>query len=112
MHPVVLPAVIVPIFLTNYNLFLCPISYRFVEQYLSERVIIIYICIQVVEYYIGKILLHTSSGSVSLNSQPSPVHEMKPWQLLSVRSSSRNCHSWIGPEPENVAHSCFTIYDL
>lgn len=68
----------------------------------------------------------TSSGSVSLNSHPSPVHEMKPWHDLSVRSSSKNCHNWkntkfvsnhmksptflsltitwIGPEP--VKHGC------
>ena len=72
--------------------------------------------------------LATSSGSESLNSQPSPVtrkedelkcclwlgqnivfalgigsrlpvHEMNCWQDLSVSSSSRNCHSWMGPEP-------------
>jgi hypothetical protein len=41
----------------------------------------------------------TSSGSESLNSQASPVQEMKEEQVLSVRSSSRNCHSWMGPEP-------------
>jgi len=41
----------------------------------------------------------TSSGSDSLNSQPSPVHEMKLWHDLSVSSSSKNCHNWMGPEP-------------
>ena len=44
----------------------------------------------------------TSSGSVSLNSQPSPVQEMNCWQDLSVNNSSRNCQSWIGPEPYNL----------
>lgn len=43
--------------------------------------------------------LHTSSGSDSLNSQPSPVQLMKDWQDLSVSSSSRNCQSWMGPLP-------------
>lgn len=42
----------------------------------------------------------TSSGSESLNSQPSPVQLMKDWQDLSVSSSRRNCHSWMGPLPE------------
>lgn len=41
----------------------------------------------------------TSSGSESLNSQPSPVQLMKDWHDLSVSSSRRNCHSWIGPLP-------------
>lgn len=41
----------------------------------------------------------TSSGSESLNSQPSPVQLMKDWQDLSVSSSRRNCHSWMGPVP-------------
>ena len=49
-------------------------------------------------------VLLTSSGSVSLNSQPSPVQEMNCWQDLSVRSSSRNCQSWMGPEPWNLLH--------
>ena len=39
----------------------------------------------------------TSSGSVILNSQPSPVQEMKCWQVLSERSSRMNCQSCIGP---------------
>ena len=34
-----------------------------------------------------------------MNSQPSPVQAMMAWQFLSVRSSSRNCHSWMGPDP-------------
>ena len=39
----------------------------------------------------------TSSGSVILYSQPSPVQEMKFWQFLSLSSSRMNCHNWIGP---------------
>ena len=46
-----------------------------------------------------KSLALTSSGSVSLNSHSSPVQEIKLWQVLSVSSSKRNCHSWMGPEP-------------
>ena len=41
----------------------------------------------------------TSSGSDSLNSQPSPVQEIKLWHDLSVNNSSKNCHNWIGPDP-------------
>ena len=41
----------------------------------------------------------TSSGSVSLNSHSSPVQLMHPWHDRSVRSSSRNCHSCMGPLP-------------
>lgn len=41
----------------------------------------------------------TSSGSASLNSHPSPVQLMKDWHDLSESSSSRNCHSWMGPLP-------------
>lgn len=47
----------------------------------------------------------TSSGSESLNSQPSPVQLIKDWQDLSVSNSRRNCHSWIGPLPGNTRHS-------
>lgn len=43
--------------------------------------------------------ISTSSGSVNLNSHPSPVQLIHDWQLRSVRSSSRNCHSWMGPLP-------------
>ena len=39
----------------------------------------------------------TSSGSVILYSQPSPVQDMKCWQFLSLNSSRMNCQSWIGP---------------
>ncbi|TNN29772.1 hypothetical protein EYF80_060078 [Liparis tanakae] len=39
-------------------------------------------------------------GSDILNSQPSPVQQMKEQHAESRRSSRRNCHSWIGPEPE------------
>lgn len=46
----------------------------------------------------------TSSGSESLNSQPSPVQLMKDWQDLSVSNSRRNCHSWIGPLPGSTRH--------
>ena len=46
----------------------------------------------------------TSSGSESLNSQPSPVQLMKDWQDLSVSNSRRNCHSWIGPLPGDTSH--------
>ncbi len=46
-----------------------------------------------------KITKNTSSGSESLNSQSSPVQEMKAWQDLSVSSSRRNCQSWMGPLP-------------
>ena len=49
--------------------------------------------------------LLTSSGSESLNSQPSPVQLMKDWQDLSVSNSRRNCHSWIGPLPGDTSHS-------
>ena len=41
----------------------------------------------------------TSSGSIILNSQPEPVQTMMFWQDLLQRSSSRNCHSWMGPDP-------------
>lgn len=41
----------------------------------------------------------TSSGSMSLNSHPSPVQLRMLWHALSVKSSSRNCHSCIGPLP-------------
>ena len=41
--------------------------------------------------------MHTSSGSVILNSQPSPVQLMKLWLILSDKSSNKNCQSWIGP---------------
>ncbi len=51
--------------------------------------------------------LLTSSGSVSLNSQPSPVQLMMLWQLVSVSSSSRNCHSWMGPLP--VKHQWYRV---
>ena len=44
-----------------------------------------------------KLLGLTSSGSVILYSQPSPVQDMKCWQFLSLSSSRMNCHSWIGP---------------
>lgn len=44
----------------------------------------------------------TSSGSESLNSQPSPVQLMNDWHDLSVRSSSKNCHSWMGPLPTDM----------
>ena len=46
--------------------------------------------------FISKTTL-TSSGSVILNSQPSPVHEMKLWLFLCDNNSNRNCHNWIGP---------------
>ena len=39
----------------------------------------------------------TSSGSVILYSQPSPVQDMKCWQFLSLNNSRMNCQSWIGP---------------
>ena len=48
--------------------------------------------------------LLTSSGSESLNSQPSPVQLIKDWQDLSVSNSRRNCHSWIGPLPGDTSH--------
>lgn len=44
----------------------------------------------------------TSVGSDILNSQPSPVQEMKVRQAESKSSSSKNCHSWIGPEPKRT----------
>ena len=48
----------------------------------------------------------TSSGSVILNSQPSPVQEMKCWQVLSERSSRMNCQSWMGPVGVMVGPGC------
>ena len=42
-------------------------------------------------------IMHTSSGSVILNSQPSPVQLIKLWLILSDKSSNKNCQSWIGP---------------
>ncbi len=50
----------------------------------------------------------TSSGSESLNSQPCPVQEMTCCRDRSDSSSSRNCHSCIGPaEPQFTSY-----YDL
>uniref|UniRef100_A0A915I5B7 Uncharacterized protein n=1 Tax=Romanomermis culicivorax TaxID=13658 RepID=A0A915I5B7_ROMCU len=43
--------------------------------------------------------LATSSVSINLNSQPSPVQQMKCLQVTSVSSSNKNCHNCIGPEP-------------
>lgn len=50
---------------------------------------------------------HTSSGSESLNSHPSPVQLMNDWQDLSESNSRRNCHSWIGPLPGERAVTGF-----
>lgn len=44
--------------------------------------------------------LATSSGSINLNSQPSPVQQMNDLQSSVVKSSNKNCHSWMGPEPK------------
>ena len=53
----------------------------------------------------SRIPIITSSGSVSLNSHPSPVHVMICWHVRSVNISSKNCHSWIGPLPWYPAKS-------
>lgn len=45
--------------------------------------------------------LATSSGSVSLNSPLVPSHVIQAALAESLNSSSRNCHSWIWPEPES-----------
>jgi hypothetical protein len=45
----------------------------------------------------------TSSGSDILNSQLLPVHVMHFLADLSESSSSRNCHSWMGPPCPGVA---------
>ena len=51
----------------------------------------------------------TSSGSTSLNSQPSPVHLIQLWQSLCVSNSSRNCHNCTGPDPEIQAAALFIL---
>ena len=50
-------------------------------------------------FFLWPHLVATSSGSIILNSQPAPVQQMMDWQDLLHSSSSRNCHSWMGPEP-------------
>uniref|UniRef100_A0A182JGF2 Uncharacterized protein n=1 Tax=Anopheles atroparvus TaxID=41427 RepID=A0A182JGF2_ANOAO len=46
----------------------------------------------------------TSSGSVSLNSPFVPSQVMQVAFAESLSSSSRNCHSWIWPEPAKAKH--------
>lgn len=37
--------------------------------------------------------LATSSGSINLNSQPSPVQQMKFLHVFWVNNSNKNCHN-------------------
>lgn len=56
-----------------------------------------------IEHLLWKQKCLTSSGSVSLNSHPSPVQRMHERLCWSVRSSSKNCHSWMGPLPIRIS---------
>lgn len=49
----------------------------------------------------------TSVGSDILNSQPSPVQDIKLLQVESRSSSKRNCHNCIGPEPYSQTNTIF-----
>lgn len=56
--------------------------------------------------------LATSSGSVSLNSPFVPSHVMQPALPESLNSSSKNCHSWICPEPVDDGTKAESLYEI
>lgn len=86
-------------FIAEWNMWRLQICHYKVKNTLIEMwPFMLYSC-RYISWYVVNSALMTSSGSVSLNSHPFPVQLIHDWQLRSVRSSSRNCQSWMGPLP-------------